>query len=411
MEKKIENIDCLIDVCSLTEEQCHDKLFQMKWGERPQCPKCGGSSNVTFLKTRRVYKCRDCKKQFSLIKGTLFENSNLPLKKWFVAIFLMSTEVGGISSIQMAKHLKIEQNTAWHMMQKLRIAMSNCDAIGLLGGIVEIDETFLGALKSKDKRLAYRVYLKKQQRIIMDAEGSSEKKARLDRLAKKLAKTNKKKKTRPTLKDIFNDLPYANRELLRDWEVRNVMYQPHHYKKNVVGIVERNIFNEEGQLVKLGMLRLTKMGRHKSEINRDNITPFIEDNVSRSAHIMTDDNRIYWDLKDTFQKHSIIKHSKSGVNQQFAKHVDGEVSTNYIENIWRHLKKVEKSTHIHYSWKYTQCYLDEFAFRFNRRGKKNFEQFDELMSLAILKPIPRKELNQYCNLYHFYPDYNKSMNY
>jgi hypothetical protein len=108
------------------------------------------------------------------------------------------------------------------------------------------------------------------------------------------------KKTKATLKDIFNDLPYINRELLRDWEVRNVMYQPYHYKKNVVRIVECYILNEEGQLVKLGMLRLTKMGRHKSEINRDNIRPIIEDNVSRSSHIMNENNRIYWDLKETF---------------------------------------------------------------------------------------------------------------
>jgi hypothetical protein len=109
-----------------------------------------------------------------------------------------------------------------------------------------------------------------------------------------------KKKTKAIINYIFNDLSYINQELLLDWEVRNAMDQPQHYKKYVVEIVVCKILNELGQLVKLGMLRLTKMGRHKSEINRYNIRPIIEDNVSRRSHIITYHNRIYWDFKEKF---------------------------------------------------------------------------------------------------------------
>ncbi|MEN9440635.1 MAG: hypothetical protein RLZ33_711 [Bacteroidota bacterium] len=411
MERKIQQIECLLDVCSLTEEQCREKLFSVKWGEKACCPKCGNTDRISYLKTRNVYKCLECSKQFSLVKGTLFENSNMPLKKWFAAIYLMSTEVTGISSVQMAKHLKIEQNTAWYIMQKLRFAMSGCDSIGLLGGIVEIDETFLGAVKTKDKRLAFKVYLKRKKRIQMEAEGLTERDNRLKRLEMKTVRKGNKKKARPTLKAIFNDLPYISRELLRDWEVRNIMYQPLHYKKNVVGIVERNIFDSNGKLLKLGRLRLTKMGRHKGDLTRVNVQPFIEENVSRSSHIMTDDNRIYRKLPEIFQQHSVIKHSQSGVNQQFAKHADGEVTTNYIENVWKHLKKVENGTYIHYSWKYTQCYLDEFTFRFNRRESKPLVLFQDLFSLTIGKTISRKEMVGIQGKYYYYPKGAEEMNY
>ena len=289
--------------------------------------------------------------------------------------------------------------------------MADCDSIGLLGGIVEIDETFLGAKKTKDKRKAYKEKMKNKIRIQMGAEGKFEKRNRLMKLEKELAKCKRKKnmKTPQILKDIFYSLPYVNRELLRDWDVRNLMYQPFHYKKNIVGIVERNVYDVEGKLIKLGKLRLIKMGRHKTDLKRKSVSPFIEKNVSRSSHIMTDDNRIYWHLNQTFQKHSIIKHSQSGVNQEYARYVDGEVSTNTIENVWKHLKKVENGTYIQYSWKFTQSYLDEFTFRFNRRDKKPKEQFNDLLRLTLLKPIYRRDLHVNSNSYIYYPKGEKSM--
>lgn len=375
-------------------------LFKARWGEQAECPHCGQNKRISFLKTRKIYKCLVCKKQFSLTKGTVFENSNLPLNVWFGAIYRIATDKSGVSSVQLAKDLEIEQCTAWYMLQKLRAVMNEDQ--GLLKGIVEIDETVLGASEAKDKRLAFKIRKKKKLRIRMEAEGEKEKIRREEREAKN-PKSILVKKNVLTLSDVFMELPYLQRQLLREPEDRNIFYQPHICKKNVVGIVERDVYDENGNLVKLGRTKLIRMGRHKTDIRRSNVEPFVIDHVHKSAHMMTDDNRIYWRIGTNFKKHSIIKHSKKGTNQQYAKHVDGEVSTNCIDNLWKQLKKVENGTYIHYSWKYTQLYLDAFSFRFNRRKSKPHEMFRDLLEAAIGKSVSRADLWNMPGGYIYYP--------
>ena len=91
------------------------------------------------------YKCKSCKKTFSLLKGTIFENTNISFQKWYLVMFLVANNSKGISSIQLGKYLDLPQKTAWHIAHKVRQAF--IDKKKVIGD-VEIDETYIGGKQS-----------------------------------------------------------------------------------------------------------------------------------------------------------------------------------------------------------------------------------------------------------------------
>src|SRR5688500_12664063 len=92
----------------------HDFVAALRWPNGPVCPKCDGKA-VSFLATRNVWKCKakECKKQFSVKAGTIFEDSPIPLSKWLPAMWLIVNCKNGISSYELARDLKVTQKTAW----------------------------------------------------------------------------------------------------------------------------------------------------------------------------------------------------------------------------------------------------------------------------------------------------------
>ncbi len=106
------------------------------------CP-CCQSKNAAFLATRRVWKCRDCKKQFSVKVGTIFEDSPLGLDKWLPAFWMIVNAKNGISSCEVGRALGVTQKTAWFMLHRIRLAMQN-GSMDKLSGEVEADETYIG---------------------------------------------------------------------------------------------------------------------------------------------------------------------------------------------------------------------------------------------------------------------------
>ncbi len=126
-----------------TEQDCIEHLKQMKWGSEPFCPHCG-CNKVYEFKDKKTYKCSDCRKKFSVKVGTIFEDSKISLRKWFTAIYLITSHKKGISSLQLAKDIKVTQKTAWFMLHRLRHA-SNTKAFNEpLKNEVEVDETYIG---------------------------------------------------------------------------------------------------------------------------------------------------------------------------------------------------------------------------------------------------------------------------
>ena len=127
-----------------TEKSCIHHLEELRWPQGIVCPWC--ASTRQFYTVRSVkYKCADCRQEFSVRKGTIFEESRLPLQKWFIAAWLITSNRKGIPSTQLAREIGVTQKTAWFMLGRLREVLGQMDAYGgPVDGIVEVDETFLG---------------------------------------------------------------------------------------------------------------------------------------------------------------------------------------------------------------------------------------------------------------------------
>ena len=132
------------------EQVCRDYLAQARWEDEPVCPHCGSYKTYKF-KDGRLFKCGDCRKQFTVRVGTIFEDSKISLQKWFLAIYLATSLKKGISSVQLAKYLGITQKSAWFMLQRIRYAIET-GSYDKLDGEVEVDETYVGG---SDKNRAY----------------------------------------------------------------------------------------------------------------------------------------------------------------------------------------------------------------------------------------------------------------
>jgi len=123
-------------------EVCVQYVARLRWPDGPVCPACGGTEH-SYLKTRYVWKCKGCKKQFSVKVGTIFEDSPISLDKWLAAIWLIANAKNGISSYELARHTGMTQKSAWFVLQRIRLAMQTGSFDKFDGGI-EVDETFIG---------------------------------------------------------------------------------------------------------------------------------------------------------------------------------------------------------------------------------------------------------------------------
>ncbi|MBZ5558765.1 MAG: IS1595 family transposase [Acidobacteriia bacterium] len=117
-------------------------MASLRWPDGVACPNCD-SKEVTFLKTRLIWKCRGCQKQFSVKVGSLFEDSPIGLDKWLPALWMLVNCKNGISSYELARDLGVTQKTAWFMLHRLRLAI-HAKSFNKMGGTVEVDETFIG---------------------------------------------------------------------------------------------------------------------------------------------------------------------------------------------------------------------------------------------------------------------------
>jgi transposase-like protein len=139
-----------------------DRAFEyakkLRWPDgKVVCPRCNGSKH-SFIKTRRIWFCYDCKKQFTLKLGTVFEDSPLGLDKWMTGFWLLVNCKNGVSSMEIHRALGITQKAAWFMLQRLRLAVQDDfygSKLGGNGGAVEVDESFIGG-KARNMHLSER---------------------------------------------------------------------------------------------------------------------------------------------------------------------------------------------------------------------------------------------------------------
>lgn len=288
-----------------TEQTIIDFLEKQRWNGKPVSPY--DPTSKVYKCANNWYKCKNTKKFFNVKTGTVFSRSKIPLKKWFIAMYLFASHKKGISSVQLAKDIGISQKSAWYLLDDLRDGLEQSNFIKeLLKGLVEIDETFIGGKNSNRHK-------------------------------------NKK-------------VPHSQGRSWKD-------------KVPVLGMLERN---------------RTLIAQVVPNTQQSIIEPIIKSYVKKGANIHTDEWLAYQNLHQWFN-HQIVNHRRK-------QYVNGEATTNRIENVWSHLKRTIYGTYHWVSKKHLQKYVDEFTFRYNTRKNSIKERFDLLLSSATDKNLTYKEL-------------------
>jgi transposase-like protein len=153
------------------EQVCIDAVAEMRWPDGAKCPECS-TPHPYYLKTQKRWKCRECRIQFSVKRGTIFEDSPISLKKWLPALWLLVNCKNGISSYEVARDLGVTQKTAWFMLQRLRLVLKAKDMGTKMGsndgGEVEVDESFVGGkMKNMHRSRANKI---NAQRPMLDGQ-------------------------------------------------------------------------------------------------------------------------------------------------------------------------------------------------------------------------------------------------
>lgn len=139
----------------------------MRWPKGPECPACE-TKEPYYLKTQKRWKCRECRRQFSVKLGTIFEDSPIPLQKWLPALWMLVNCRNGISSYEIQRDLGVSQKAGWFMLHRLRLVLQtgNVGKFGGPGGTIEVDETFVGG-KVKNMHLSRRAEWRKSRENIL----------------------------------------------------------------------------------------------------------------------------------------------------------------------------------------------------------------------------------------------------
>jgi len=287
-------------------------LESVRWPDGPVCPHCGSVSKDHYAlngdaQRDGLYKCRDCREQFTVTVGTVFERSKIPLNKWVMLAELMCSSKKGISSKQIERMLGVTYKTAWFMTHRMREAMTPATG-GKLGGggIVEADETFIGRKPGTKKRRGYA------------------------------------------------------------------------HKEAVFSLVERS-----------GNVR----SFHVPDVTANTLKDKLNQNVAKSARLMTDDAGQYEKVGKTFLDHQAVIHSAG-------EYVRGDAHTNTVEGFFSIFKRGMYGVYQHVSSHHLHRYTTEFDFRYNHRetsikidGKwQKVGHNDAERAVAALKGIGGKRL-------------------
>ena len=311
MDLQFSNLVELLDHFK-DEPTCVAYLELQRWNNQPVCPYC---NHQKVYRTNRGFKCanNDCHKKFSVLVGSIFENTKVSLRLWFAAIYLCTGHKKGISSLQLSKDIGVTQPTAWFMLHRIREMLKE-EAPEALQGTIEVDETFVGG-KNKNRH---------KDKKVPHSQGRS-------------------------YKDKTPVLGILERE------VSQIITRPHK--------IRPDLMVNEKQIIKPGKVRYYVV----SDTQQASIQPIIEKNVQADATIYSDEWWAYRDLCDNYN-HAFVNHA-------VGQYANGDVTTNRIENTWATFKRGINGIYHSVSRKHLHRYGNEFAHRYNTRHFKDAEKF------------------------------------
>jgi transposase-like protein len=248
-----------------TEEHCRRFLERRRWPVRVLCIRCHSSRIGEYMsvgksgKDRKVFECLDCAYQFTVTTGTIFHDSHLDLRKWFLALALIIDAKKGIAANQVKRHLKCSYKTAWHVCHRIREAMQD-PTNAKLAGIVEIDECYLGGERSVAER----------HKNKMPVLGAIERGGNV-RLRKTPETTVDGKRARDFINDVVDseagmictdESPLYPQALAHKWAGKHQTVK-HSAKEYVRGIVYTNTIEGTFSLLKRGIIGNFHQVSHK----------------------------------------------------------------------------------------------------------------------------------------------------
>ncbi len=243
-----------------TEEICVKFLKSILWVNGAKCPHCGGCEIMEYKSDFKRNRCKSCKKDFSIKVGTIFEDSNVPLKKWFMAMYIFNAHKKGISSMQLAKDISITQKSAWFILQRLRHASKNLFT-NEFEGTTEIDEAYIGGSESnrhaKDKKLTG----EKEKTVVIGMVNRETKQVKAMKVptAEKdflLPKINLNVKTGST---IVTDTYHAYNDLKKQYAHKTIKHSANEYVRNEIDCDGRVAFQVHTNSIE-GFWSLLKRG-------------------------------------------------------------------------------------------------------------------------------------------------------
>lgn len=135
-----------------TEAKCRRALFRSRWPKGFRCPACGRRSHSRFRREGQLYyQCTDCRHQTTLLSGTVFQATKLPLRTWFLAIHLLTATKTNMAALELKRHLGVSYEAAWRLKHKVMQAMTERESSRQLHGFVQIDDAYLGGERNGGK--------------------------------------------------------------------------------------------------------------------------------------------------------------------------------------------------------------------------------------------------------------------
>jgi transposase-like protein len=313
------------------EQSCIDHLERLRWNGEPVSPfeadskvyKCAGNK----------YKCKKTGKYFNVRTNTIFDNTKIPLQKWFLALYVFSSHKKGISSHQLAKDITVTQKSAWFLLHRLRYAFDHPNFKDTVGNIVEIDECGIGGQS----------YYKHANKKLKNADGA-------------------------TISGKTSVLGMLERT---EFEITE---RPH---KVIAGKTVK-----EKTIIKPSTVKAVVIEERTKEV----MLPVVYENVKPNSVIMTDELAAYQSLNADFEHHS--------VNHSAKQFVDGMAHSNGIESFWSHLKRGIDGIYHSISKGHLQSYVDEFSFRMNTRTFGTQQRFDFILAAVSDKKLTYNDLTK-----------------